>query len=132
MENNTDLCEKCGAWIHVGDYPFCPHGTGSFTNIPDDVPGGFWVENGFDTPQKFYSHSEHEAALAARGCEIRAKWAGPHDKIMSNWAAGTVDLDAAAALVQRGEQARAERRARAEEFPIEATDGEAFWYDVES
>jgi hypothetical protein len=43
------------------------------------------VENGFDQPTKFYSRSEHRAALAKRGLEIRAKWAGPHDKVMSRW-----------------------------------------------
>lgn len=31
--------------------------------ITDDVPGGFTVENGFKTPQTFYSKSEHRAAL---------------------------------------------------------------------
>lgn len=31
--------------------------------ITDDVPGGFVVENGFSAPQKFYSKSEHRAAL---------------------------------------------------------------------
>lgn len=130
MEDNK--CPECGAELTVGDFPFCPHGSGSFTNIPDDVPGGFVVENGFDTPQRFYSHSEHEAALAARGCEIRAYHKGPLDKIMSNWAAGTVDLDAAAQLVMRGEQAREEKRKLQEEFPIEVSDGETFYYKVES
>ena len=39
--------------------------------IPDDVPGGFIAENGFETPTKFYSKSEHRHALAARGLTIR-------------------------------------------------------------
>lgn len=81
-------CEKCGHELKVGDFPFCPHETGSQTVIGDEVPGGFWAENGFSEPRKFYSHSEHEAALAAEGYEIRAKNAGQNDKIMSNWAAG--------------------------------------------
>lgn len=38
--------------------------------ITDDVPGGFVVENGFKTPQKFYSKSEHRAALAEKGLRI--------------------------------------------------------------
>lgn len=81
-----DQCPRCGAELHVGDFPFCPHGpTRSFAVIGDDVPGGFVVENGFDRPTRFDSHSAHEAALAANGCEIRAKWAGPNDTIMTRW-----------------------------------------------
>lgn len=38
--------------------------------ITDDVPGGFVVENGFPTPQRFYSKSAHRAALAASGKRI--------------------------------------------------------------
>jgi hypothetical protein len=100
----TDRCEKCGEEIAVGSFPFCPHGRGANAIEPDEVPGGFWAENGFDTPQKFYSHSEHEAALAARGMEIRAKHAGDRDKIMSNWAAGIdpVTMANAAELLSRG------------------------------
>lgn len=95
-------CEKCGTTLAVGDYPFCPHGPTKVSIIGDDVPGGFWAENGFETPQKFYSKSEHIAALAARGCEIRAKWAGPHDKIMSRWDAVSADqLAKATELVSR-------------------------------
>lgn len=89
----------------VGDWPYCPHGTrGAYSNIPDDVPGGFWAENGFDTPQKFYSHSEHRRALKERGCQIAAKWAGPLDKHLINWAAGidAVTLENARVLVSRG------------------------------
>jgi hypothetical protein len=38
--------------------------------ITDDVPGGFTVENGFKTPQTFYSKSEHRRALSERGLRI--------------------------------------------------------------
>ena len=108
-------CEACGRTLELGDWPYCPHGRpGAFGIAPDDVPGGFIAENGFAEPRKFYSHSEHERALAAEGVEIRAKWAGPLDKIMTNWA-GAPDaqtLANAAALVGRGVEARAARRAR--------------------
>jgi hypothetical protein len=43
---------------------------GTLHIITDDVPGGFVVENGFKTPQKFYSKSEHRNALAERGLRI--------------------------------------------------------------
>lgn len=98
-------CEKCGDELAVGDFPFCPHGPTKFAIVGDDVPGGFWAENGFDTPQKFYSKSEHVAALAARGCEIRAKWAGPNDKHLSRWDAVSPDqLAKATELVSRSAQ----------------------------
>ena len=50
-----------------------------------ETGGGFVVENGFDRPTRFDSHSAHEAALAANGYEIRAKWAGPNNHIMTRW-----------------------------------------------
>jgi hypothetical protein len=44
--------------------------------ITDDVPGGFTVENGFKTPQTFYSKSEHRRALSQHGLRIaeRGEW----------------------------------------------------------
>src|SRR5687767_13334829 len=119
-------CEKCGHELHVGDFPFCPHPRGSQTVVGDDVPGGFWAENGFDQPRKFHSKSEHRAALAAEGLEIRAKWAGEHDRHLTRW--DTVDLDAAKALLERGPQAIREKRERWKDatIPITVTDGETF------
>lgn len=112
-------CDKCGVELSVGMYPFCPHESGSQTVVADDIPGGQWFENGFSTPQKFYSHSEHRQALAALGREPQPKWV-PGDRHLTRW--DTVDLEGAAALVSRGAQARAERRALADEFPITVTD----------
>lgn len=101
-------CDKCGTELVIGDYPFCPHGRGSNTVVGDDIPGGQIFENGFATPQKFYSKSEHRRALDARGLHVVAKNAGPEDKICPRW--DTVDLDAAKELVQRGVQARQAKR----------------------
>lgn len=124
---NPNQCETCGAILKIGDFPFCPHEPGVQQVIGDDVPGGFWAENGFAEPKKFYSKSAHLKALAAEGCEVRAKWAGPHDKYLTRW--DTVDLDAAAQLVMRGVEARAEKRKthfpKATE-PITVTVGETF------
>jgi len=108
--------------LQVGDYPFCPHGSGSQTVVSDEIPGGQWFENGFRTPQKFYSHSEHRKALAALGREPQPKWV-PGDKHLTRW--DSVDLEGAAALTMRGMQARAERAAHdalSEEFPITVSD----------
>jgi hypothetical protein len=131
----SSICEHCGHELEVGDFPFCPHGRGAFTNIPDDVPGGFVVENGFDQPTRFYSHSEHEKALAARGLQIAAKHAGPHDKILSNWAAGidAVTLANAAELLTRGVRTPEPKPDYRQEFPISVTTlDETFRYKVES
>lgn len=115
-------CDTCGVELRVGDYPFCGpdgHGRGVSAVIQDEIPGGMVVENGFPAPIRVYSHSEHRRLLAERGLEIRAKWAGEHDKHLTRW--DTVDLEGAAALVSRGEQARAEKRRLAAEFPIDVT-----------
>lgn len=116
----TDTCEKCGATLQVGDWFACPHGRSASAVVQDEIPGGQWFENGFETPQKFYSHSEHRAALAARGLEIRAKFAGEHDKHLTNWAAG-IDAQTmanAAALLSRG---RREPEPDYEPIPITVT-----------
>lgn len=111
------LCDACGQMIQAGAWPFCPHPVGQANGIiTDDIPGGMTVENGFDEPRTFYSHSAHRAALAKEGLEIRAKWAGPNDKIMTNWAAAITPktLDDARELLERGAQAV---RAKKERWP---------------
>lgn len=117
-------CDKCYQEIELGAWPFCPHGRGTNTVVGDDIPGGRVFENGFSEPTKFYSHSEHRKALADRGLEIRAKWAGPNDKHLTRW--DSVDLEGAAALVTRGVQARAarneDRRWPNASLPITVTD----------
>ena len=114
------VCDTCGAVLHVGDWFACPHGRAHSSVISDEIPGGMVVENGFPEPIRVFSHSEHRRLLAERGLEIRAKWAGEHDRHLTRW--DTVDLEGAAVLVTRGAQARAEKRALREEFPIEVTD----------
>lgn len=110
-------CDKCGAILETGDWPFCPHGRSTMTVVADDVPGGFVVENGFAQPRKFYSKSAHRAALAAENCEMRPTWR-PGDKHLTRW--DSVDLDAARALVtpRRGDQL--------DTAPITVTEGESF------
>jgi hypothetical protein len=100
-------CPSCGASVEL----VWRQSTQSI--VTDDIPGGMWVENGFDRPIKVYSHSEHRARLAAEGCEIRAKWAGPHDKIMTNWAAtiSAHQLESAKILLSRGKVKVAEAEA---------------------
>lgn len=123
-------CDKCGVDLSPGDWPWCPHGRGASSVVGDDIPGGQMFENGFPTPQKFYSKSAHRNALAEKGLEIAAKNAGPNDKICPRW--DSVDLDGARALLESCEQARAEKRQQRDaatapedpfgEFPITVTD----------
>ena len=55
-------CEKCGAVLQIGDFPFCPHGRYTGTAIGDDIPGGVMVEHGLchadGSPRRFDSKSE--------------------------------------------------------------------------
>lgn len=77
------VCETCRAQVERLQWNYDPppecHGPmaeGSFGSgrtvqiITDDVPGGFVVENGFSSPQKFYSKSAHRAALSEKGLRI--------------------------------------------------------------
>ena len=99
-------CYECDAELTIGSWPFCDgsgHEPSKLATIPDDVPGGFVVENGFDHPTRFYSHSEHRAALKAEGCVIAAKWAGPNDKYLKRWdVPSQKTLDDAKVLLSRG------------------------------
>ena len=123
----TIECDLCGKELKVGDWPMCPHGkSGGFTNVPDDVPGGFVVENGFDKPTRFYSHSSHREALAARGMELRVKHAGEHEKHLTRW--DSVDLDGAKMLVSRGTKSP---KPIEERIPITTADAGTFTYKLE-
>lgn len=115
-------CDKCQKEIPLGGWPWCPHERGVGRYHQDEVPGGFVVENGFEQPTRFYSHSEHRAALAARGLEIGAKWAGPLDKIMTRWdAPDATTLANATTLVSRTKAAPFAPDEAYEPIPITVT-----------
>lgn len=95
----TQVCEDCGKIIEVSEWPWCPHGKGANTVVADGIPGGMVVENGFDKPTRFDSHSAHRKALDAKGYQLRHDNRGPLDKVFPRW--DSVDLDAATALVSR-------------------------------
>ncbi len=114
-----DKCPDCGTVLEIGSFPFCPHGQTKAAVISDEIPGGQVFENGFDTPQIFYSHSAHRAALAERGLEIKAKWAGPADRHLSRWDAPcATTLENAKILLTRGKR---EPEPAFEPIPIEVT-----------
>jgi hypothetical protein len=72
-KGNAQLCRSCGEVIEVGSWPFCPHGFPAANSraMVDEWPMGKTFENGFPTPQTFYSRSEYTKALAARGLKVR-------------------------------------------------------------
>lgn len=78
----------------------------------DEIPGGHVFENGFEQPTRFFSHSEHRRALKERGLQIHAKYAGPLDRHLIDWAAGMdpQTLANAQALVSRGTRTPEARR----------------------
>lgn len=110
----NDICPTCGAVLEVGAWPFCrgtadSHAPGRPAVVADEVPGGFWQENGFREPRKFYSKSERDRALAEKGLEIRVRHVpvpgsdrSPHTV---DWSKGSMDaqtLENARVLLSRG------------------------------
>lgn len=96
------ICEKCGATVEVGEWPFCPHGAGHSNVNGDEIVGGFVQENFGPTPEVFYSKSDMARRAKELGLQPYVKWAGPHDRHVSRWAEmDPYTLAAAAALVNR-------------------------------
>lgn len=58
-------CEKCGAELVVGSWPFCPHGKGMYNAIGDEMD--HWQVNGTQTPIHFTSKQERQRWLKANG-----------------------------------------------------------------
>lgn len=140
MPRHSQSCIACDWRDEVSvkpyEHPPCPLcgsatercWTGKSASIePDDVPGGFWAENGFDRPTYFDSKKAHREALAARGLTIKAKWAGPTDQHLKRWDVPCAKtLENAAVLLTRGAaDAKASRLAELSaaktEFPITVT-----------
>jgi hypothetical protein len=63
MEEGTDRCDRCGATIRVGEWPFCPHGFGVNNVVDDTIIGGERNENVAHEPVTFYSKSEKRRYL---------------------------------------------------------------------
>lgn len=67
-------CEKCNKKLSVGDWPWCPHGSGSNNVIQDSIEGGIDIKHGIcnedGTPKRYYSKKEIRDAAAAKGLRI--------------------------------------------------------------
>lgn len=68
------VCEKCGAELQMGDFPFCPHGRGTAVPFRDDIPGGLVCENYGPNPITFYSHTKRREYMKANGLQEKEKF----------------------------------------------------------
>ena len=107
-------CDRCGTTLLVGFYPFCKgrpsdHEPRTAAVIGDDIPGGQVIENLGHGPMTFYSKAAIRREADRRGLRLRDQWAGPHDKHLSNWAAGidAYTLESARSLLARGSRSAA-------------------------
>jgi hypothetical protein len=94
-------CEKCHQPLSIGDYPFCPHGSGSTAVEAVTWPGGRWFENLGDKPEKLYSPLELRARLKELNLEPFVRHL-PGDQHTRSWA--TMDpytLEQARILAER-------------------------------
>ncbi len=80
-------CDRCGVELHIGDYPFCPHGVGHANVIGDECD--ITQENGFRHPRHFTSKLERARALKEAGLHEVVRNAGPDDKHCRPW--NTID-----------------------------------------
>jgi hypothetical protein len=72
-------CEKCGAILEVGMFPFCSrrfpgtHEYGTSFRQRDEIPGGITLDNYGAEPVTFYSHSERRKWMADHGLHEKEK-----------------------------------------------------------
>lgn len=61
-------CDKCGAELHIGMFPFCPHGRPNVA-IVDDSVDGHWCETLGHEDVWITSKTQLRNEAAARGLE---------------------------------------------------------------
>jgi len=94
-------CDRCGVVLAIGDYPFCPHGSGS-TGIEDVTwPGGRVFENLGHTPVRCDSPADLQRELDARGLQPFVRHVDG-DRHTRSWAtADAYTLEQGRILVER-------------------------------
>jgi hypothetical protein len=102
-------CEKCGAVVAIGDFPFCPHGRFRGNAESDGIPGGETLENVGPEPVTFYSRSEKRRYLKEHGLvefvrhvPVPGSDTSPHT---TSWTG--VNLEAGRILAERQAQTKA-------------------------
>lgn len=101
-------CDRCGAQIQLGEWPFCPHGTSQYGVEAVTWPGGRVFENLGDQPVRCDSPADLKRELKARNLEecvrhmpLPGSDKSPHT---TDWSRGCIDpqtLANAKALVER-------------------------------
>jgi hypothetical protein len=101
-------CDRCGAAIAIGDFPFCPHGPMRAGRGADVTwPGGRTFENLADHPVTFYSPAEqqqymreHRIEPYVRHIPVPGSDKSPHT---TSWASGFSQeyLDGVAQMLAR-------------------------------
>ena len=99
------ICEACGNELHIGEWPFCPHGTpgGNAIETNERFIGGVTIENMGHDPVTVYSRAEFKAQMLKHGVEQHIKYV-PGDKYLQNWT-NWIDpytMESARILVSRG------------------------------
>jgi hypothetical protein len=105
-------CDKCGAIVQIGQFPFCPHEVAHVAAHGDDIPGGQVIETICHEPLTFYSKKAIVAAADAHGLR-------PTDRFPS-WR-GVIDaktLDNARVLLSRGSKTVDEMRCETASFTV--------------
>ncbi len=64
-------CAACGQTVVIGEWPYCPHGHGSYAAVGDECD--VVQENGFATPTRFRSKAALKKALDQKGLEMRVQ-----------------------------------------------------------
>lgn len=111
------ICETCGAVLHIGDFPFCPHGLVRDVAVKSDTLDRCFENLGHD-PVYCRTQADLQREMDARGLEPRDTWV-PGDKYLTNTNAyiDAQTLANVAALLQpRG---RRTRETVPEEMPCE-------------
>ena len=115
----TATCPTCGEVFGVGQWYQCPHEPYRGTAVPDDVPGGFWIENAWTEPRKFYSQSEYKSALSADNKMLAPRWA-QGSKHLDRWVSMDAQtLENARVLVSRQSKASKPEDVRCETVSVE-------------
>lgn len=96
-------CDRCGKILQLAEWPFCPHGFGSYNAQPNDIPGGLTLENLGHEKVTVYSRSELKRLCKERGVEpfIRHVPVPGTDRSPHTVAWTSVDLEAGKALAER-------------------------------
>lgn len=88
------ICEACHQPLRVGDFPFCPHGSGITRVGGDEVPGGGYWDHNLGKDPVFITHwSQRRALMDAANLQDVCRYtplpegAAPNPQAPSNWAA---------------------------------------------